>query len=156
MLKKIFYISVVVLVLAAVVSGLFIIGSPAEQRLQRFDQQRVNDLQNITWQIENYYRTNEELPKSLDELDISDPRMVLQDPETAERYNYEIIADKEYKLCAKFNLSSEESDSSYRYPVAKDYDWSHPEGEYCFKRDVKDVRLSDTPRINPQPAPEQQ
>jgi hypothetical protein len=57
-----------VLVLVSIVSGFFIIGSPMDARLQRFDQQKVSDLQTIQWQILDHYQRTESLPQSLDDL----------------------------------------------------------------------------------------
>ena len=45
-----------VVVVAAIVSGFFIIGSPATQRALRMDQERVNALTNIQNQIVNYWQ----------------------------------------------------------------------------------------------------
>ena len=43
-------------VLASIVGGFFIMGSPLTLRMKRFDERRVNDLQNIQYQIVNYYQ----------------------------------------------------------------------------------------------------
>ena len=43
-------------VLASIVGGFFIMGSPLTLRMKRFDERRVNDLQNIQYQIVNYIR----------------------------------------------------------------------------------------------------
>src|SRR3989344_532301 len=56
------------LVLVAIISGFFILGSPMEMRLVRFDTQKVSDLQNIQWQVVNYWQQKEKLPASLEEL----------------------------------------------------------------------------------------
>src|SRR3989338_7527177 len=48
-------IGVAVLAVATIVAGFFIVGTPAQARLARFDAQKVNDLQNIQYRVTNYY-----------------------------------------------------------------------------------------------------
>src|SRR3989338_5261695 len=52
-------------VLASIVGGFFIMGSPFTLRMKRFDERRVNDLQNIQYQIVNFYQRKGNLPNSL-------------------------------------------------------------------------------------------
>ena len=49
-------------VLVGIVAGFFIVGTPAEQREKRFDEQRVNDLQNIQNRVINYWSKKGTLP----------------------------------------------------------------------------------------------
>ncbi len=46
-----------------VVAGFFIVGSPADIRLLRLDDQKQNDLSNIQWQVVNYWQLKEVLPQ---------------------------------------------------------------------------------------------
>ena len=55
-------------VLASIVGGFFIMGSPFTLRMKRFDERRVNDLQNIQYQVVNFYQRKGVLPNNLDEL----------------------------------------------------------------------------------------
>src|SRR3990170_5950991 len=55
-------------VLASIVGGFFIMGSPFTLRMKRFDERRVNDLQNIQYQIVNFYQRKGVLPDNLNEL----------------------------------------------------------------------------------------
>ncbi|MBX4215976.1 hypothetical protein KW797_03430, partial [Candidatus Parcubacteria bacterium] len=78
-----------VIVLASVVGGFFIIGSPTSQRLVRFDQEKTNDLQNIQWQVVSYWQTKQKLPGSLDAL--KDPisgQIIPVDKQTGAAYEY--------------------------------------------------------------------
>src|SRR3989344_5994114 len=77
-------------VLASIVGGFFIMGSPLTLRMKRFDERRVNDLQNIQYQIVNFYQRKGVLPNSLDEL--KDPIAgfnIPLDPDSAVSYGYE-------------------------------------------------------------------
>ena len=117
-------------VLASIVGGFFIMGSPFTLRMKRFDERRVNDLQNIQYQIVNFYQRKGVLPNSLDEL--KDPIAgfnIPLDPDTGVAYGYEKLADLpdgkaslsngkaslsngkaglSFKLCAEFSLQSDE------------------------------------------------
>src|SRR5262249_28131715 len=56
------------LILATIGAGFLIMGSPGQVRLYRFDDQKVNDLQTIQYQVVNYYQTKGILPASMSEL----------------------------------------------------------------------------------------
>lgn len=129
------------LVLASLVSGFFIVGSPSTQRDLRFDQQRIGDLQNIQWQIVNYWQTKRALPQSLDDLNdslsgFSSP----VDPETGEAYKYVRKEGLSFELCGTFKLeNNEESLDGYRSKTPAvisgvEDSWAHEAGEYCFER----------------------
>src|SRR3989344_1301840 len=66
-----------------------VVGTPAQQRAQRFDERRVNDLMVLQNQIISYWQNKDKLPSVLDDLqdDISGfiPPV---DPETQEPYTY--------------------------------------------------------------------
>jgi type III secretory pathway component EscS len=132
------------IILIAVVSGFFIIGSPTSQRLARFDQQKVNDLQNIQWQVVNFWQNKKRLPENLSELE--DPIssfMVPVDQQTQEEYGYKTTSVLTFELCAEFNKeSTEQSNASLRVakpfggPGIVDSNWAHEEGEICFERTI--------------------
>jgi len=136
----------ILIVLIAVVSGFFIIGSPASQRLVRFDQDKVNDLQNIQWQVVNFWQSKERLPESLAELE--DPIssfMVPHDQQTEEEYGYRVISGLTFELCAEFNKESTGSPADRREKPVPVYNggfgfenanWAHSEGEVCFERTI--------------------
>src|SRR6185503_6005191 len=43
-------------ILLTIIAGFFIMGTPGQVRLNRFDDQKVSDLQNIQYQIVNYWQ----------------------------------------------------------------------------------------------------
>ena len=59
---KIFLRFVVISIIAAVIYGLFLIGSPAKQRQIKFDQQRISDLQTISSAVNFYQDRKKRLP----------------------------------------------------------------------------------------------
>ena len=121
-------------------------GSPFTLRMKRFDERRVNDLQNIQYQIVNFYQRKGNLPNSLDEL--KDPIAgfnIPNDPDSAASYGYEKVADLNFKLCADFSLESgaqiDSKNVTRPVPVflGNDYlneNWRHNSGKQCFDRKI--------------------
>lgn len=133
---------IVMTVVAAVVAGFVIAGSPVRQREKRFDELRINGLQTIQNEIINYWQNNERLPQNLDALENSisgfrPPR----DPQTDESYEYKIISPLIFELCAKFNAPSSETENRISvpkpvYPGEGLWNWSHDAGRQCFERTI--------------------
>ncbi|RJR14461.1 hypothetical protein C4585_00185, partial [Candidatus Parcubacteria bacterium] len=130
-----------VLVVIAIVSGFFIMGTPGEVRLIRFDTQKVSDLQSIQWEIVNFWQQKQALPADLQEL--SDPLRgytIPKDPQTGEEYRYERTSNSSFKLCATFNAESrggaEASRAMYYYEGIDSENWQHGVGEVCFDRTI--------------------
>lgn len=126
-------IGVVAVFVAAIVAGLVISGSPAEQRRLRADERRVSDLQQLSRAVERYYIQTERLPRELDTLVngwISSglPR----DPETEAGYDYEITGDSTYRLCAEFARESAPGTEQF---------WSHRAGRHCYELDFSEFVL---------------
>ncbi len=124
-----------------ILSSFFIIGSPQEERLKRFDQEKISDLMEIQWQIVNYYQGKEKLPESLDVLkDNISGFSIPKDPQTGEDYDYNITDAEQlsFELCAEFNRSGSEDRNMIAYPISKsanDY-WNHQSGRTCFQRQI--------------------
>ena len=148
---KIFDWAVAVIVVAVIGTGFFIAGTPQSQRLIRLDERRVSDLQSIQWQIINYWQRKEVLPVMVS--DLADPIagfVVPVDPETGGQYEYIVLGDLNFSLCATFNISSAEAsprlllDSAPRpvsvsdvkpyYPADSYGSWNHSSGRVCFER----------------------
>jgi hypothetical protein len=139
-----------VLLVGTIASGFLIIGSPMDARLYKYDDQKVSDLQNIQWQIVNFYQQKGRLPVALSEL--QDPIsgfIVPVDSQTGVAYTYE--SDKlAFKLCATFNKDSRPGtqDMVARPVMAEpgiDGDmamspWNHGPGVMCFDRELDPER----------------
>jgi hypothetical protein len=122
-------------VIAAVVGGLFLIGSPAEERARRLDSRRVTDLQRIRAATDLYWTRHSRLPASLDELS-GEPgvRITTRDPESGETYRYETMDSARYEVCASFERPSD--------PVARNREmdlWAHDAGPQCFRLDAEEI-----------------
>lgn len=133
-----------------------VIGSPADQRAYRFDEQRINDLQNIQSQVINYWQQKEVLPENLDTLKnpISN-YMIPLDPEfnKGNVYEYKKTSDLSFELCATFSMPIPEgyvdnysgggvkptfdmAVSSYPYMGGGGDSWKHDVGKTCFERTI--------------------
>lgn len=139
--------AVALLVAATIGSGFLIMGSPAQVRLVRFDDQKVSDLQTIQWQIINYYQTKGKLPATLQETyDPISGSIIPVDPQGGV-YKYSVKAPLMFELCATFNKDGG-SMNGYTQPM---YDvktagditmlpWYHGTGESCFERTIDPER----------------
>lgn len=146
-MPKIFAGIAIFFVITSVVGGFIVMGSPQTQRLLRYDAQKISDLQNIQWQIVNYWQQKNSLPDDLTQL--NDPIssfVVPNDPQSEKKYQYRKVKELTFELCAEFNLETKESvggDSSYdiSYPApygldSKSNNWKHGVGTTCFERTI--------------------
>ena len=123
-----------IIILVGVIGAFFIVGSPATVRLMEFDQQKISDLQNIQYQIVNYWQRKEMLPNSLSDLNESiSGYKVPVDPQTKSSYEY-IVKDTvnlSFELCATFNKPSLKNAF---ITLDNNQNWVHPAGRFCFER----------------------
>ena len=62
--KRTLAIVLMIVVGAAVTTGIVIIGSPGEERTRRLDTRRVEDLQRISGAVEVYHKRHQRVPAS--------------------------------------------------------------------------------------------
>jgi len=139
-----FAIAATLVVLASIVTGFYVIGSPAKQRALRFDERRSQDLQSIQWQVVSYWQQKEQLPQNLSQLE--DPISgfnVPEDPKTNQAYEYRVTGPLAFELCATFELPTPEgrrANGSVTMPIdmyGKGLDtWQHEAGRQCFTRTI--------------------
>jgi len=141
---KIFYGLIIAIVVSVIGLGLYYAGSPAQARREAIDRAKVSDLQQITWAAQDFAFNRHTLPESLDQLQMTSSgyNLRIADPETAERYTYEMNPDAQlydqqgFRLCATFLTDSEDTTPELRLvpKAAVNEDWTHPAGSYCFDR----------------------
>ena len=154
-------------VAAAVIGAFFLVGSPANQRLARFDERRLNDLQSIRFQIARYFAAKDKLPATLADIKGLDDFVVPVDPESGASYEYVVKAPMQFQLCANFALASDKTGQSDASPFAKPLmpepggdtrweSWQHPAGRGCFdvtlEKPVSDSQYPVVPSITVKPA----
>ena len=115
--------------LVAVIAGVIVLDTPAEARQGQLDRERVSHLQGIMRGTDGFLTRYERLPASMMEL-AQDPRIRITptDPGSGQPYEYTILGDERYELCATFDRQSVVPPDS---PGA-DF-WTHPAGRYCFE-----------------------
>ena len=127
-------------VLAAVVYGMTLVGSPAEQRQLQFDQRRTSDLQQLASAIDTYWTQKDALPKGFDDLKNQSFTYIqsVRDPETGESYEYYVTGEKTYELCAVFATDSARYEMKTKTPFPFSTEqWNHAKGRACFAREVQ-------------------
>jgi len=148
--------SLAAIVVLVIVVGFYLSGSPFEQRRVRFDEQRLSDLQNIQYQITEYWIAKTALPSTLADVQSPLTGFVLPtDPNTHEAYGYEKIATLTFSLCATFDTTSESAIKNRNtYPLKEgtmDF-WDHGTGKVCFERTIDpDLYRDRTGKFQPAP-----
>lgn len=135
------------LVLGSIILGFFFVGSPAQQRLIRLDDQRTNDLSMIQSNVINYYVEKGELPATL--TDIEDRFINFTaptDPITNEKYTYTVTSKVTYEVCATFAADS--IDTTYRGYDYYNERWSHGTGNVCFEDKVDPSMIDGKAQVN--------
>jgi len=122
-----------VAVIAAIIAGLVVIGSPSEIRMRRFDEKRADDLNSISSAISRYRLTHETLPQKLDDLhQLSQGfSQSLKDP-VGQPYEYSIKDAYSYELCAEFDTATNKITSPLRSIFER-----HGVGRQCFSREAR-------------------
>ena len=144
---KYFIYTIIGVVAVAIIAGFFIVGFPQEERLRRFDDQKISSLQTIQNYIVEFYRAKNKLPENLAVMN-DDLRGVIvpKDPQTGREYEYRTTGELSFSLCTDFNRPSFANygenmpkASSYAYPYRGpfgDETWTHSEGKVCFARTI--------------------
>ena len=128
-IHRVALIGTIAVVVAAVVAGLWSIGSPGEQRLRRFDARRVSDLIQLSQAVYRHHDERHALPANASDL-VNGRRLsrLPLDPSTEKPYEYRANGERKFELCAVFDRSSGPEQ-------ANDF-WYHDAGRRCYEFDV--------------------
>jgi hypothetical protein len=119
-----------VVVAGAIAAGIFVAGSPEEERSRRLDSRRADDLSDIARRVDLFWTRNGRVPATLDDLaQVDGAKISAADPVTKQPYEYRPMGDR-FELCAVF-----EEPSDHRGTF-----WSHGSGRQCFNREAQKVR----------------
>ncbi len=131
--RKIWVIVAAVVILASIVWGFYVLGSPRTQRLYKYDEQKINDLMNLNSSVQSYYSQKNTLPNSIQDLSALNYYYIQNDPQSGKPYEYQKTGNTSYKICAEFNEDSKQNNSPNIYMRPVGYtSWTHPAGHYCF------------------------
>ena len=118
-------------VIAAIVTGFLVMGSPKDARREELDKRRIEDLRMLASLM-----TPESGRPLRDSLDVNgyNPGMKAQlvDPVTGEPYQYHVIDSTHFELCATFDTEVRPQDLQ---PYERE--WAHAKGRQCFKFDTR-------------------
>jgi hypothetical protein len=138
-----------VIILATIIWGFVAMGSPQSQRLLRLDSQKVSDLQNLQYQVINYWQINGMIPVSLSDINKAGQYGIIpKDPQTQTTYEYKKTDDMTFELCAEFNKenitqnwSLEAMPASYptKGGIIQNDNWNHKAGRQCFEREIDPI-----------------
>ncbi len=128
--ERIIIVTASLAVVGAIFAGLYVIGPPSRQRLRRIDERRMQDLNELSIAVDNYWNHNKKLPATMEEL-CKHSCSNAKDPVSQRPYIYEKTGPKAYKFCADFALESDESSPSGRYYYPQ-FKWKHKAGHDCF------------------------
>ncbi|MBI4138838.1 hypothetical protein HY479_01670 [Candidatus Uhrbacteria bacterium] len=135
---RIFTGLVVLAVASAVIAGFLTSGSPSSERARRLDQQRLSDLQQISFSVDTYWSLYKRLPENIDALQRERNVYLgnVMDPETGDAYGYRAVATSTYELCAAFatDNTAEMPKPAYAPPGQKF--WDHSSGPKCYTLEV--------------------
>lgn len=112
-------------VLTAIITSFILLGAPSAERIQRLDEQRVADLQQLTRALAERSARYGALPDDLSALvDGQLLHDLPRDPETGLSYDYVLTGTRTYRLCANFSAASR-ADEFRAF-------WTHAAGYTCF------------------------
>jgi len=125
----------IVVVVAAVAIGFWIVGSPIQARKHVLDERRSEAIGNIRIAVQSYFRAKGKLPVSLSKLDA--PYQDRQDPSTGRDLDYAVTGERSYRVCADFETdTTHETRYEYYQPDSVDY-YKHAKGHFCYDLEVK-------------------
>jgi hypothetical protein len=117
------------------IAGFFTMGSPGDERARRQDAQRVNDLTQIAYAVDQYAYVYKTLPQKLEDLTTKRDIYItsITDPVTHAPYEYTVTASNTYELCATFETDSAQSpDAVTKPPLSELSFWKHGIGRVCY------------------------
>jgi len=160
-----YYIFVAVLcslVLTLVIITVLVSGTPSEHKAITLDKQRLQAFDTIAIRIKSYSDDNK-LPQSLSQvssLNSSYSSKILTDPETGKSYDYKLISDTSFQLCAVFSTESYKQDKN-TLELFAEHNISYKKGYNCFTYHQKSPKskqinqtITTTPKPTKKPTPE--
>jgi hypothetical protein len=143
-------IAIIILVVATILSGFVIFGTPQQTRVFRFDDQRVMDLQSLQDQIIQYWQREDKLPDQLNVLNNATAGYSIPtDPQTNAMYEYRVASSSklDFTLCAVFGAETQSGHAVPSYTGSND-SWEHGQGKECFVRTIDPKRYPSINTVN--------
>jgi len=141
--EKIGALAACALVVAGVIAGCSLIGSPQDARAQAFDRRRSEDLESVARRLRFRYadrstpskspRLPAALPHDLGALRV-DGSDATRDPATGAPYRYVRDGASRFRLCATFTFAGDGTMGTVGFE-------RHPAGRSCFRLDAQEPGL---------------
>jgi hypothetical protein len=127
-----------VVVVATVCAAIAVMGTPAQQRLARLDEARIDDLQELAQAVRHQARVAGALPASLQVFaEERGSSLRLADRVTGARYGYMVKDKGVFALCATFDTDTSQVRLADRRWRGNAHEWDHPAGRHCFDLPLK-------------------
>lgn len=123
------------IVAAAAVAASIWLNPPSENRARSLDQERLKGLNSAEFAIKSYADLHHALPANLQLLESENGLLtpsIWHDPVTNQPYEYVIINENSYRLCANFSRNSDKAENGYSYQFK-----NHGAGHVCFQYGVR-------------------
>lgn len=127
--------AVAVVIAATIVTAIVMMGTPAEQRARRLDENRIRDLEEFAQVIDLHYREHGRVPEDVAALADRPGWVLPSDPGTRNPYSYTPTGPRRYRLCAVFSTDTAQRSGEAPRALAVP-EWAHPAGPHCFEREV--------------------
>lgn len=146
---------VIIAVIGVVIGGFIATGSPNKNRLIKLDNEKVIRLNNLNYEISNYFNDKQKLPNVLSDLPVSE---LNNDPQINKPFEYKILDKNKFELCADFNLASKDPNPRLYYAskpppfLESDPKFAiHQQGRNCFQNTTTliDANVIPPPRMIP-------
>lgn len=101
--ERLLAIAATAVIVAAIIAGIILTEGPGTARTERFDLERISNLDSLAQLIDDHYNTHETLPESTAVFDTdANYERFSTDPRTGAPYTYDVLSETSYRLCATF------------------------------------------------------
>lgn len=131
-----------IVMLISVGVGFTLIDSPMLARAKAFDTQRASDIQRLQGGVQNYFNKYQRMPESLEELREEGMvrKFVLEDPDSGEPYEFRIIDEQRYEICAIFTTDNRDEEEEFYQPRGPyESSFLHGAERTCFEQNIRET-----------------
>jgi Domain of unknown function (DUF5671) len=137
--RKIWALVSLIIIIASIVWGFVVLGSPWTRRQINYDMEKITALQNISSSVQGYYNNEGKLPQTVSDITSfngASDYLNFTDEQTGKQYEYIKTGDTTFSVCADFNKKSTQENLTQSYVPVTINLTIHPAGHYCFKEVV--------------------
>jgi uncharacterized protein YacL len=137
-ITQIYFYSSIIIIIATLIAGYFFVESPQETRNKKQDYMVIEKFSDLEKAINSYYSSKKKLPENFEKLlsnGFIQSANKTENSKTKEKFEYKIISEDIYELCANFKTSNKNNyqTDNYRY---LDDQWPHNKGYQCIKKPI--------------------